>query len=108
MRHLQAGTLAVDLRIGVGEVQQDVLNRATPSLDDDAYAFLLHLLQLVAVDLKVPREVVLAALQHGAGSAGRIAAPFEFNAVEEGTILEMVIGVDLRKHQIIRPELDDL
>src|SRR5688572_19534836 len=108
MRNLEAGSLAIDFLIRIGEVEKDVLNGAPSSFDNGADSFLFHLFELVAIDLKVPRKVVFAALQNSARSSCGVASPLQFNAIEEWTVFNVIVRIDIREHQIVRTEFHNL
>src|SRR5688572_12440094 len=99
MRNLEAGALAIDFLIRIGEVEKDMLNRAASGFDNGADSFLFHLFELVAIDLKVPRKVVFAALQNGACSSCGVASPLQFNAIEEWTVFNVVVRIDIRSEE---------
>src|SRR4029453_7544935 len=70
---LEAGALAVHFFPRIGIVELDVLDVAAGGDVRLAFATLLHALQDLVLDLRVPRVVDLARLDDG--PAGRTAAP---------------------------------
>src|ERR1700726_49233 len=107
MLGLHTRALAVDLGPWIGAVELDVLDGA-PRIDHDmASAALLQPLEDLVLDLDVPGVIVLAGLQHGAGSRDRVAAPLHFNSVEVWTIGAMIGGIELSLDEVARIELQE-
>jgi len=84
MLGLHRGTLAVDLGIGIGEVQRDEFGVAADRIDGLALAALFEAQQSRLL-LDVPAEIILAALDHGARAETASAPPLS-QRVEVGTV----------------------
>ena len=102
-----AGALAVHSRRGSAKFDADVLDAAAGGDGDPAAPALLEAAEQVIFHLHVPGEVVLAALEDGAGRADRVAAALQLHRVEEGTAGHVVTRVDLAADVVARPEVDD-
>ena len=103
---LDAGALAIDLLVGVGVVELDVLDIAARDDNDLALAASFQALQDLVLDLHVPCEVVFAGLQHGARRRHRVTTAFQFDRVEIGPVRQVVGRIELALHQIARLEID--
>src|SRR5690606_38176613 len=101
--------LAVDLGVGVGEVDENALD--ADAGDDQQRAGLggvLHLVEDVSLDLEIPGIVNVAGLHRAARRRGRVAAAFQLDALEPGLIAEAIIFVDLVGDNVAGLELGDL
>src|SRR5256886_10807459 len=104
---LRARPLAVGFSPRVGEVHREVLHVPGGGRVDAAPPALLHPSEDVVLDLHIPGEVVLPALDHGAGGGHGIAAALHLEAVEERPVGPVVAGVQLRPDRVTRLEVDD-
>ena len=84
MLGLDRGALAVDLGIGIGEVQRDEFGVAADRIDGLALAALFQAQQDVVFHLDVPAEIILAGLDHGARRRDGIAAALHLDACRNG------------------------
>jgi hypothetical protein len=108
VRRAEVRPLAIHLGVGVREVEVQPLGIDTRPDDQPALPALLHLPEQLRLDLQVPREVVLARLQHRTRGRGRIAAALEDDALEVRFPWLAVVLVDGVGHLIIHREaLDD-
>ena len=95
MLGLDRGALAVDLGIGIGEVQRDEFGVAADRIDGLALAALFQTQQDVVFHLDVPAEIILAGLDDGARGRNGIAAALHLDGVEVGAVRHMVVGIEL-------------
>ena len=107
MLGLDRGALAVDLGIGIGEVQRDEFGVAADRIDGLALAALFQPQQDVVFHLDVPAEIILAGLDDGARGRDGIAAALHLDRVEVGAVRHVVVGIELAADDIARLELDE-
>src|SRR5206468_2400273 len=99
--------LPVDLLPRIGVVELDVLD-ATAGCDVDvALAALLGSLEDLIRDLEVPGEVVLPRLEHRARRGRGLAAALHLELVEEGTIRDVIGGINLAPTEVAGPEIHE-
>ena len=108
MLGLHRGPLAVDLGIGVGEVERDELDVAADRVDGPALAALLQPQQDLVFHLHVPGVIIFAGLDDGARRRDGIAAAFHFDRVEVGAVRHVVVGIEFAADEVARLELDEL
>ena len=107
MLGLDRGTLAVDLGVGIGEVERDEFDVAAGRIDGLALAALLQAQQDVVFHLDVPAKVIFAGLDHGARRRDGIAAALHLDRIEVGTVRHVVVGIDFAADEVARLELDE-
>ena len=107
MLGLHRGALAVDLGVGVGEVERDEFDIAAHRIDGLALAALLEAQQDLVLHLHVPGKVIFAGLDHRARRRDGIAAALHLDRVEVGTVGHVVVGIELAADQVARLELDE-
>ena len=108
MLGLHRGPLAVDLGIGVGEVDGNELDVAADRVDGPALAALLQPQQDLILHLHVPGIIIFAGLDDAARRGDGIAAAFQFDRVEVGAVRHVIVGVEFAADLIARLELDEL
>ena len=108
MLGLHRGPLAVDLGVGIGEIERDEFGVAADRVDGLALAALFQAQQHLVFHLDVPAEIILAGLNHRARRRDGIAAALHLDRIEIGAVRHVVVGIDLAADQIARLELDEL
>ena len=107
MLGLDRGAFAVDLGIGIGEVQRDEFGVAAGRIDGLALAALFQPQQDVVLDLDVPAEIIFAGLDDRARGRHRVAAALHLQRVEVRAVRHVVVGKELAADHVARLELDE-
>jgi hypothetical protein len=108
VRGLDAAAFTVDFSHRVGGVELHEFDVAAVHHLHTALATGFHALEHFVFHLQVPGVVVFAGLQHGACGRRGVAAALDLDAVEEGAVGLVVVGVDFTAHHVARLEVDEL